>query len=154
VSAELDGPGRHREGGSTTRLTSAEKKELAELRRRNRQLELENEILKRAACPETRSPSVTHSDRLASRNPANGHPRWGQRRLHFEWTGSATSTSSTRWRRLGRPPVVARRRKELPPHTRWVKIAGAGHIPMFDDPRSVAALLLHSTGPHAGQAIR
>ena len=29
--------------------TSAEKKELAELRRRNRQLELENEILRRAA---------------------------------------------------------------------------------------------------------
>jgi pimeloyl-ACP methyl ester carboxylesterase len=52
------------------------------------------------------------------------------------------------------PPVVARRRKELPPHTRWVRIAGAGHIPMFDDPRSVVALLLHATGPHAGQAIR
>lgn len=37
------------ENGSTERLSSAEKKELAELRRRNRQLELENEILKRAA---------------------------------------------------------------------------------------------------------
>jgi transposase len=37
------------ENGGTTRLTSAEKKELAELRRKNRQLELENEILKRAA---------------------------------------------------------------------------------------------------------
>jgi transposase len=35
--------------GSTTKLTSAEKKELAELRRKNRQLEMENEILKRAA---------------------------------------------------------------------------------------------------------
>ncbi|MEU0538215.1 transposase [Amycolatopsis tolypomycina] len=35
--------------GSATRLTSAEKKELAELRRKNRQLEMENEILKRAA---------------------------------------------------------------------------------------------------------
>ena len=37
------------ENGSATRLTSAEKKELAELRRKNRHLEMENEILKRAA---------------------------------------------------------------------------------------------------------
>jgi transposase len=37
------------ENGSATRLTSAEKKELAELRRDKRRLELENEILKRAA---------------------------------------------------------------------------------------------------------
>ncbi len=37
------------ENGSGARLTSAEKKEIAELRRRNRQLEMENEILKRAA---------------------------------------------------------------------------------------------------------
>jgi transposase-like protein len=33
------------ENGSATRLTSAEKKELAELRRRNRQLELENKVI-------------------------------------------------------------------------------------------------------------
>lgn len=37
------------QNGHATRLTSGEKKELAELRRKNRQLELENEILKRAA---------------------------------------------------------------------------------------------------------
>jgi transposase-like protein len=37
------------DNGSVTRLTSAEKKELTELRRRTRQLEMENDILKRAA---------------------------------------------------------------------------------------------------------
>lgn len=37
------------DNGSATKLTSAEKKELTELRRKNRQLEMENEILKRAA---------------------------------------------------------------------------------------------------------
>src|SRR5919201_2383403 len=37
------------EKGSSTRLSTAEKKELAELRKRPRRLELENEILKRAA---------------------------------------------------------------------------------------------------------
>jgi transposase len=37
------------ENGSAVRLSSAEKTELAELRRKNRQLEVENEILKRAA---------------------------------------------------------------------------------------------------------
>ncbi|MFI9848671.1 transposase [Nonomuraea sp. NPDC051941] len=36
-------------GGVGEQLTSAEKKELAELRRRNKQLEMENDILKRAA---------------------------------------------------------------------------------------------------------
>jgi transposase-like protein len=37
------------ENGSQTRLSSAEKKELAELRKDKRRLELEVEILKRAA---------------------------------------------------------------------------------------------------------
>ncbi|MBC6462668.1 transposase [Actinomadura sp. HBU206391] len=37
------------EKGGGERLTSGEKKELAELRRRNKQLEMENDILKRAA---------------------------------------------------------------------------------------------------------
>jgi transposase len=36
-------------GGSDSRLTSADKKELAQLRRDKRRLEMENEILKRAA---------------------------------------------------------------------------------------------------------
>ena len=43
VQAEVD------ENGSATQLTSTEKKELAELRRDKRRLELEVEILKRAA---------------------------------------------------------------------------------------------------------
>jgi len=37
------------DGARVDRLSTAEKRELAELRRRNRQLEMENEILKRAA---------------------------------------------------------------------------------------------------------
>ncbi len=37
------------ENGSGDRLSSSDKKDLVELRRRNRQLELENDILKRAA---------------------------------------------------------------------------------------------------------
>jgi transposase len=37
------------ENGSDARLTSAEKRELAQLRREKRRLEMENEILKRAA---------------------------------------------------------------------------------------------------------
>ena len=37
------------ESGSSVKATTAEKKEIAELRRKNRQLEMENEILKRAA---------------------------------------------------------------------------------------------------------
>jgi transposase-like protein len=36
-------------GGSDSQLTSADRKELAQLRRDKRRLEMENEILKRAA---------------------------------------------------------------------------------------------------------
>jgi pimeloyl-ACP methyl ester carboxylesterase len=48
-------------------------------------------------------------------------------------------------------PVVARRRKELPGHARWVKLPGLGHIPMLDDPETVARLLLETSQP-AGSA--
>jgi transposase len=48
AQAEVD------ESGSDTRLTSKEKKELVELRRDKRRLELEVEILKRAAAYFTR----------------------------------------------------------------------------------------------------
>jgi pimeloyl-ACP methyl ester carboxylesterase len=52
------------------------------------------------------------------------------------------------------PPVITRRRHELPPQTRWIKIKGAGHVPMFDEPGAVVTLLLHGSGPHAGEPIR
>jgi pimeloyl-ACP methyl ester carboxylesterase len=56
------------------------------------------------------------------------------------------------------PPVVTRRRKELPAHTRWVTPPGLGHIAMFDDPETVAALLLDASrsdeAASAGEAVR
>jgi pimeloyl-ACP methyl ester carboxylesterase len=41
-------------------------------------------------------------------------------------------------------PLVARRRKELPAHTRWVRLRGSGHVPMFDDPETTTELLLQA----------
>jgi pimeloyl-ACP methyl ester carboxylesterase len=52
------------------------------------------------------------------------------------------------------PPILARRRGELPAHARWIEIKGAGHVPMFDEPGAVAALLLHASGPRARDPIR
>jgi pimeloyl-ACP methyl ester carboxylesterase len=52
------------------------------------------------------------------------------------------------------PPVLTRRRAQLPPHTRWIAIKEAGHVPMFDQPGAVVALLLHASGPRAGEPIR
>jgi pimeloyl-ACP methyl ester carboxylesterase len=43
-------------------------------------------------------------------------------------------------------PLVSRRRKELPAHTRWIRLRGCGHVPMFDDPRATADLLLGAGG--------
>lgn len=51
-------------------------------------------------------------------------------------------------------PGVARRRGELPAHTRWVELPGCGHIAMFDDPRTVAAtLLVGSRRPAAAGSV-
>jgi pimeloyl-ACP methyl ester carboxylesterase len=52
------------------------------------------------------------------------------------------------------PPVLARRRRQLPPQTRWIEIKEAGHVPMFDQPGAVVALLLHASGPHAAEPVR
>jgi pimeloyl-ACP methyl ester carboxylesterase len=46
-------------------------------------------------------------------------------------------------------PVVARRRAQLPEQARWCKLSGCGHIPMFDDPEAVAALLVEASGRSA-----
>ena len=44
-------------------------------------------------------------------------------------------------------PVVARHRDELPPQTRWVRLRGCGHVPMFDDPLATTELLLQASDP-------
>ena len=44
--------------------------------------------------------------------------------------------------RDGVVPADARRRDELPAHTRWVEPPGLGHVPMWDDPDLVARLIL------------
>jgi pimeloyl-ACP methyl ester carboxylesterase len=55
-------------------------------------------------------------------------------------------------------PGVARRRDQLPDQTRWVTLAGCGHVPMFDDPTAVVDLLVASTNPATagslGEAVR
>jgi len=40
----------------------------------------------------------------------------------------------------------ARRRDELPPHTRWLELPGCGHVPTWDDPALVARVILETTG--------
>lgn len=42
-------------------------------------------------------------------------------------------------------PAKARRRDELPVHTRFVTLAGCGHSPMWDDPQLVARTILGGT---------
>jgi pimeloyl-ACP methyl ester carboxylesterase len=40
----------------------------------------------------------------------------------------------------------ARRREQMPAHTRWFDLTGSGHMPMLDDPPAVAGLLLEGSG--------
>jgi pimeloyl-ACP methyl ester carboxylesterase len=55
-------------------------------------------------------------------------------------------------------PVVARHRDQLPPQTRWVRLRGCGHVPMFDDPLATTELLLkasdRATAPGLGKPLR
>jgi pimeloyl-ACP methyl ester carboxylesterase len=39
----------------------------------------------------------------------------------------------------------SRRRNQLPPHTRWVRKPGWGHVPMWVDPAGVSQLILEGT---------
>jgi pimeloyl-ACP methyl ester carboxylesterase len=48
----------------------------------------------------------------------------------------------------------ARRRDELPPHTRWLELPGCGHVPTWDDPGLVAQVILETTERPAAQDLR
>jgi pimeloyl-ACP methyl ester carboxylesterase len=43
-------------------------------------------------------------------------------------------------------PASARRRDELPPHTKSVTLTGCGHVPFWDDPDQVTDTILTTTG--------
>jgi pimeloyl-ACP methyl ester carboxylesterase len=60
---------------------------------------------------------------------------------------------------FGRHDLLLRRRfaqvrDELPAHTRWLTLAGCGHVPMWDDPETVAGLILSAVGARAEVATR
>jgi pimeloyl-ACP methyl ester carboxylesterase len=44
-------------------------------------------------------------------------------------------------------PGIARRRDQLPDHTRWVTMPGCGHLQMLDDPAAVVEMLLAAVDP-------
>ena len=44
------------------------------------------------------------------------------------------------------PRSGARRRDELPVHTRWLDLPGCGHVPTWDDPALVSQVILETTG--------
>jgi pimeloyl-ACP methyl ester carboxylesterase len=48
----------------------------------------------------------------------------------------------------------ARRRDELPPHTRWLDLPGCGHVPTWDDPALVTQAILETTGQAAAPDTR
>ena len=50
-------------------------------------------------------------------------------------------------------PGVARHRDQLPDQTRWVRLRGCGHVPMFDDPDATAALLLQASDPDTAPGL-
>jgi pimeloyl-ACP methyl ester carboxylesterase len=50
-------------------------------------------------------------------------------------------------------PGVARHRDQLPAQTRWVRLKGCGHVPMFDDPEATATLLLQASDPDVAPTL-
>ena len=59
---------------------------------------------------------------------------------------------------FGRHDMLLRRRTaqyrgELPQSTRWLTLAGCGHVPMWDDPEAVAELVLTGTSMVSGARL-
>jgi pimeloyl-ACP methyl ester carboxylesterase len=48
----------------------------------------------------------------------------------------------------------ARRRDELPSHTRWLDLPGCGHVPTWDDPAVVTQVILETTGQATAPDVR
>ena len=67
------------------------------------------------------------------------------RRERFRDGGSIDVPVTVAWGDTDRLiPAKARRRDELPDHTRFVELAGCGHSPMWDDPALVARTILEA----------
>jgi pimeloyl-ACP methyl ester carboxylesterase len=49
------------------------------------------------------------------------------------------------------PQDGARRRDELPPHTRWLELPGCGHVPTWDDPALVSQVIRETTAQAAAR---
>jgi pimeloyl-ACP methyl ester carboxylesterase len=108
----------------------------------------------RAACfaplvsrPRLLDPVRAAEDALALRRGRSFRPvAWSGRRYRF--AGSPTVPVTIGWGTRDRilAPAQARVARELLPQARHVALHGCGHVPMSDDPRLVAALILRTTG--------
>jgi pimeloyl-ACP methyl ester carboxylesterase len=55
-----------------------------------------------------------------------------------------------------RDPLIRRRDltlSELPPHTRLSTLRGTGHVPTWDDPDAVAALIVETSARHRSRSV-